>query len=73
MKTFNFYIGDGHYGNVEYTFDSIGYGYYEFEGTVYVTSEYSEGVLWSSELDEVFTSEQEMLLWAQEFVKGEYI
>lgn len=71
MKTFEFSLGDGWVGNIEYDFDSIGYGFYQFIGTLYVTSEYSEGVSWASELDDVFASEQEMLLWAQELIRNE--
>ena len=71
MKTFEFNLGDGWFGNIEYDFDSIGYGLYQFTGTLYVTSEYSEGVSWVAELDDVFASEKEMLLWAQELIRNE--
>lgn len=70
MKTFKFELHNGNYCNIEYTFDAIGYGYYLFEGKMYTTSKSGLESTHAVAFERVFASEQSMIKWAQEFIKG---
>ncbi|WCZ66230.1 hypothetical protein [Yersinia phage MHG19] len=59
-----FRLGDGWYGNVEYTVDKGRY-----TGTMYVTSEYSLGVSWVEELDEYFINDEYMIDYVEKFIR----
>ena len=64
MKLHEFNLGDGWFGNIEYSVEGKHY-----TGTMYVTSEYSDGVSWASELDEYFQTEEMMLDYCLKFVR----
>ncbi|UCR81370.1 hypothetical protein PSD2002_0254 [Escherichia phage PSD2002] len=64
MYKHDFHIGDGRFGNVEWDVDGSWY-----TGTMYATSEYSEGVSWAMELDDVFASSEEMLEYVEQTIR----
>lgn len=60
----DFNLGDGWFGNLDWKEENGRY-----TGTMYVTSEYSLGVSWYSELDEYFADEDAMLEYVERFIK----
>lgn len=66
MKTrkHEFNLGDGWFGNIEWTEEGTW-----FNGTMYVTSEYSEGVSWASELNDGFGHREDMIEWAEKYIR----
>lgn len=63
-KYHDFSLGDGWFGNIEYTI--IGKHY---KGVMYVTSEYSENESWVEELDEYFQSEEMMIDYCEKYIR----
>lgn len=64
MNLHEFHLGDGWYGNVSYSVEDGRY-----TGTMYVTSEYSLGVAWYSELDEYFADKDYMIDYVEKFIR----
>lgn len=60
----DFNLGDGWFGNIDWTEEDA-----RFVGTMYVTSEYSEGVSWYAELDEYFDNQDDMIEYAERFIR----
>lgn len=64
MLSKSFYLKESYYWNVEWV-ETDGL----FSGTIYVTSDKGEGVVWYSELNDNFSDSDEMLEYVEKFVK----
>lgn len=71
-RHYEFYIGDGYVGNVDWT-ENNDESTPRFFGTIYVTSEYADGVVMMAELDEYFADRDVMLKYVEDFIRREYI